>query len=201
MYSARTRRVSEQQSPMQVSPPGLDEAIKRASGRAMQYEYQMKDLESKLAENLSNFRAIDSLLQEAFLGLQSNSQRAERALNIHVPHIYKELDQSNEALTDLADRLPTIRTQVAHIHTLYDSGRAKAQHLVSELEWLNTDFYERWRAVIFTTTSPVSWRWKAFMRFLFLLSFLACTWMAWIVLRGAYRAHRHRLVWGERLMS
>jgi hypothetical protein len=68
---------------------GLEGALKRISKQTMQYEYQMKDLEvcalcfsvrmtiykflyikAKLSENLSNFRALDSLLQEAFSGLQ-----------------------------------------------------------------------------------------------------------------------------------
>lgn len=38
-------------------------------------------------------------------------------------------------------------------------------------------------------------------RLLFALIFVACMWIAWITLRGAVRAHRQRLVWGERLMS
>lgn len=77
----------------------------------------------------------------------------------------------------------------------------QAQILVSDLTWLNTEFYERWRRIIFTSTSPVSWRWKVYMRLLFIISFLVCARLFWIALIGAYRAHRHRLVWGEKLMS
>ena len=77
----------------------------------------------------------------------------------------------------------------------------QAQKLVADLEWLDTDFYERWRAIIFTSSSPVSWRWKALMRLLFAVSFMVFAYMSWIALGGAYRAHRQRLVWGERLMS
>jgi len=84
---------------------------------------------------------------------------------------------------------------------VYDSGRRKAQSLVSDLVWLNTDFYERWRVIIFTSSSPVSWRWKALMRVFFAVSFVACAVLALIAVRGGYRAHKQRLVWGERLMS
>ncbi|TFK39805.1 hypothetical protein BDQ12DRAFT_681254 [Crucibulum laeve] len=187
--------------PAHVSTSRLEAVLKRASKQAVQYEYQMKDIESRLSENLSNFRAIDSLLQEAFTGLQRNSRRAERALQNQVPHITTELDESMEALTTLAETLPTIKTQVADIQVMYDSGRAKAQALVSDLTWLNTEFYERWRSIIFTSKSPISWRWKVFMRFLFAISFVLCASLCWVALSGAYRAHRHRLVWGEKLMS
>ena len=77
---------------------------------------------------------------------------------------------------------------------------SQAKDLVHDLEWLNTDFYERWRTAIFTADSPVSWRWKAGMRLIFAICFAVAAWLAWIALRGAYRAHRQRLVWGERLM-
>jgi chromosome segregation ATPase len=178
----------------------LGAALRRLSKQAGKYEYQMKDLESKLAENLSNFRAIDSLLQESLAGLQRNAKRADRALNLEVPHINSELDSSEEALTELVETLPAIQSQVSAIRLVYDSGRQKAKELVADLEWLNTEFYERWRKIIFTSSSPVSWRWKALMRFFFVVSFIIFTWLAWIVLRGAYRAHRVRVIWGEKLM-
>ena len=100
---------------------------------------------------------------------------------------------------------------------MYDSGRNKvrfhrsnlpcsltplqAQNLVADLSWLDTDFYERWRRIIFTSSSPVSWRWKALMRITFTVSFVVVAYLTWIALGGVYRAHRQRLVWGERLMS
>jgi len=179
----------------------LEDALNKASARASLYELEMKGLETNLAENLSNFRAVDSLLQETFTGLHRNADRADRALNSHVPHINSALDNSREELTDLAETLPIIRTEVSDIRQVYDSGRQKAQKLVADLEWLDTDFYERWRAIIFTSSSPVSWRWKALMRLLFAVSFMVFAYMSWIALRGAYRAHRQRLVWGERLLS
>lgn len=149
------------------------------------------------------------------------------ALNTQIPHISEELDESLDALAELAEALPTIRTQVADIRRVYTSGRQKVHHyllpfpsgssnarclilpfactqaqsLVDDLTWLNTEFYERWRTIIFTPNSPVSLRWKALMRLVFAISFLMCTWLAWIALSGAYRAHRQRLVWGDRLMS
>jgi len=187
--------------PAYVSSSKLEAAVEKASRRILRYERQMKDLESRLSENLSNFRAIDSILQESFSGIQRNARRAERAIQTHVPHINSELDESMKVLSELAGTLPTIQSQVADIRVVYDSGRNQARSLVSDLRWLNTEFYERWRCIVFTSTSPVSWRWKASMRFLFALSFIACTYLVWLLLSGAYRAHRHRLVWGERLMS
>ncbi|KAJ7043671.1 hypothetical protein C8F04DRAFT_1072915 [Mycena alexandri] len=184
-----------------VSTTKLEAALKKVSSQAAQYEHQMKDLESKLAESLSNFRAIDSLLQEAFSGLRRNAQRADQALGKQVSHITQELDSSMESLTQLAEDLPTIQTQVADIRKVYDSGRKKAQFLVTDLTWLNTEFYERWRLIIFTSSTPVSWRWKALMRVFFAVSFVAFVWLTWITVWGGYRAHRGGMVWGERLMS
>ncbi|KAJ7224238.1 hypothetical protein GGX14DRAFT_424770 [Mycena pura] len=179
----------------------LEAALNKASAQAAQYEHHMKDLESKLAESLSNFRAIDSLLQEALTGLRRDARHADYALNKQVPHITQELDASMHSLTQLAKDLPTIQSQVAEICAVYDSGQNKAQRLVSDLRWLNTEFYERWRLIIFTSSSPVSWRWKALMRVFFAISFLGFIWLTWIAVWGGYRAHRGGLLWGERLMS
>jgi len=179
----------------------LDDALNKVSTRTSEYELHMKGLETKLAENLSNFRAVDSLLQETFTGLRRNARRADHALQVNVPYINSELDETKDELTALAEKLPIIRSEVSNIRLVYDSGRRKAQELVSDLEWLDTDFYERWRTIIFTSSSPVSWRWKALMRLLFAVSFIMFAYTSYIALKGAYRAHRQRLVWGERLMS
>ncbi|KAJ6548303.1 hypothetical protein B0H10DRAFT_1932164 [Mycena sp. CBHHK59/15] len=187
--------------PAAISTAKLEAALKKVSNQAAQYEGQMKDLESKLSQSLSNFRAIDGLLQEAFTGLRRNAQRADHALNKQVPFITRELDGSMESLTHLAEDLPTIKSQVADIHAIYDSGRQKAQDLVTDLTWLNTEFYERWRLIIFTSSTPVSWRWKFLMRLFFAVSFVMSVWLTWITIWGGYRAHRGGLVWGERLMS
>ncbi|KAJ7066573.1 hypothetical protein C8F01DRAFT_1123730 [Mycena amicta] len=187
--------------PAAVSTHKLEELLRKVTAQAAQYEHQMKDIESKLAESLSNFRAIDGLLQEALTGLRRNAQRADHALNKQVPHITDELDVSIDSLNQLALDLPTIHSQVADIRAVYDSGRKKAQNLVADLTWLNTEFYERWRLIIFTSSSPVSWRWKTGMRFCFAVSFVAFVWLSWIAIMGGYRAHRGGLVWGERLMS
>jgi hypothetical protein len=69
------------------------------------------------------------------------------------------------------------------------------------LTWLNTEFYERWRMIIFTSSSPVSWRWKALMRVFFTVSFVAFVWLTLITIRGVVRAHRGGLVFGDRLMA
>ncbi|KAL0953847.1 hypothetical protein HGRIS_005023 [Hohenbuehelia grisea] len=184
-----------------ISTSRVEAALQRISKEAYQYEYKMQALESKLSENLSNFRAIDGLIQEAMGDVQQHTRQTSFALNSHMPYTSNQLDESLEVLEELGDTLPRTRKQVVDIRRVYDSGRQKAQLLVDDLTWLNTEFYERWRTIIFTSNSPVSLRWKALMRTLFAISFVACTWLVWIALCGAYRAHRQRLVWGDRLMS
>ncbi|KAJ7623182.1 hypothetical protein FB45DRAFT_837193 [Roridomyces roridus] len=184
-----------------VSTIKLEAALNKVSTQAAQYEHQMKDLESKLSESLSNFRAIDSLLQEAFNGLRRNAQRADHGLNKQVAHITQELESSMESLTQLTRDLPVIQSQVADIRAAYDSGRTKAQSLVSDLTWLNTEFYERWRIIIFTSASPVSWRWRLLMRAFFFWLFLVFVYLTWIAFWGGYRAHRGGFMFGEKLMS
>ncbi|KAF6761622.1 hypothetical protein DFP72DRAFT_879153 [Ephemerocybe angulata] len=200
-HAQQVRPSSQVYDPSASVAARLECTLKKVSQQASQYEGEMKDLESKLSENLSNFRAIDSLLSEAFTGLQRNTKRADRAINHQVPNIHRDLQESTEVLEELADTLPTVQTQVKDINSMYDSGRQKAELLVKDLEWLNTGFYERWRLIIFTSSTPVSLRWKIIMRTLFVLSFILCSWFSWIALKGAYRAHSHRLVWGDRLMS
>jgi len=129
------------------------------------------------------------------------SLKAEVAESRYVPRMEHQLTESEDILSELLDGLPKTRTQVKQIRQVYDSGRRKAQLLVADLEWLNLDWYDRWRKIIFTSSTPVSWRWKALMRLLFAVFFVVFAWVAWIALRGAYRAHRQRLVWGERVLS
>jgi len=161
----------------------------------------MKELESQLSQSLSNFRAIDSLFKEVSTGIKRNSKRADRALHSQIPAIETSLEESVDTLSDLAETLPTIQTQVKDIRAVYDSGREKAKNLVLDLVWLNTSFHERWRRTIFTPTAPVSGRWRAFMRFLFAISLFLCCTVVWIGVGGAYRAYKLKLFWGERLMS
>lgn len=174
--------------------------------------------------------ASTSLVKLSYPLLQRNTKRANRALNQQVPHITTELNECKDILEELSETLPTIRSQVQGIGDIYDSGRQKvgsprvhcffskvhvsdfflfifisvclqAKDLVDDLTWLNTEFYERWRLIIFTSSSPVSVRYKLIVRTLFAVSFVLCCWLSWVVLRGGYRAYRHRLVWGERLLS
>ncbi|KAG7093680.1 hypothetical protein E1B28_007338 [Marasmius oreades] len=194
-------RIHRPEYPISIPTSKLESSLKKMSKQAAQYEYQMKELEHKFSESLSNFRAVDSLLQEAFTGLKRTSRRAGRALNIQVPSISHDLEESLQVLNELNQSLPSIRTQVLEIRSLYDSGRDKAQSLVADLRWLNTSWYERWRRIIFTSSSPVSTQWKICMRLLFTISFVICCWLSWIALLGGYRAYRHKLVWGEKLMS
>ncbi|PFH51775.1 hypothetical protein AMATHDRAFT_58241 [Amanita thiersii Skay4041] len=192
------RKVSFDDKP---STGRLEAAVKLVSGRAQEYEYQLRAVESELSTTLSNFRAIDSIMREAYAGIEQHTLRANHALDVQAPYIAQELEDSEKSLTQLTETLPAVDTQVANIKSIYDTGRDEAQRLVDDLTWLNTDFYERWRRIIFTSSSPVSWRWKAVMRTLFAISFVICTVLFWIALSGAYRAHRHRLVWGDKLMS
>ncbi|KAF9475016.1 hypothetical protein BDN70DRAFT_908312 [Pholiota conissans] len=184
-----------------ISTAKIESTLTNAYKKNLQTEQSLKDLESRLSDNLSNFRAIDSILKDSFSGLQRTHKRAERALQRQIPDIKMELEESMDTLGDLAENLPTIQSQVQTIGEIYESGQQKAKALVADLTWLNTEFYERWRTIIFTPSSPVSRRWKAYIRSIFVVSFIICTWLFWIALKGAYRAHRHRLVWGEKLMS
>ena len=179
----------------------IEAALKRVSSRALQYEYQMKVLEVKLTENLGNFRAVEGLVQERISHVQRNSRRAEKALHSHVPSMSRDLELSMTTLEELELTLPHVRSQAIDARRAYDSGRKKAQILVSDLTWLNTDFHIRWRRIIFNTEVPVSERHQTLMRTLFMITTSICLWLAWISLRGVYRAHRQRLVWGERLIS
>ncbi|KAI0705196.1 hypothetical protein BC835DRAFT_1410076 [Cytidiella melzeri] len=195
----------------------FENAVASASRRAMQYEHQMKDFEasnvvkrllpslifvqSKLAEDLSNSRAIDTILREVVQGLQHTQRRSAAALSSTVPYVAHALQDDLAALQELGAQLPEIGRQVRHIREVYDRGRDKAKDLEESLEWLNTPVPLRLRTIIFTPNAPVSPRWKALIRFLFALVFSICMWIAWITLRGAVRAHRQRLVWGEGLMS
>ncbi|KAF9038439.1 hypothetical protein BJ165DRAFT_1407601 [Panaeolus papilionaceus] len=176
-------------------------ALNNLSKKSLKYEHLMKDLESRLMEDLGNFRRVDSLLQDVNSNLQGTLARSNRSVQIDVPQIKEELHQSMGVLNRLEKDLPETQSRVSDICYVYDSGQKKAVALVSDLTWLNTEFYERWRAIIFTSSSPVSWRWKACMRSLFIVSFIMCFWLSWIALLGAYRAHRHKLVWGDKLMS
>jgi len=179
----------------------LDNLLHDSSTRAMQYERQLKGLESKLSGHLSNSRTIDASLRQVYSGIQRNARRADRAIDIHVPHVNRAIDDALESLSQLEETLPKTRSQVAEIRSVYDSGRVKAQNVVDDLTWLTTSFYDRWRMIIFTSSSPVSFRVKLIMRLLFFVCFIACMYVVSITIRGAFKAHRHRLVWGDRLMS
>ncbi|KAG8221001.1 hypothetical protein J3R82DRAFT_2510 [Butyriboletus roseoflavus] len=179
----------------------INRQAKRALSRAVQFDTQIKDLDSKLREHLGNFRAIESSIKGALAELNRNIQRADQALSSDIPKLRDELEDSLLILQDLSTTLPHIRSRVANIRHAYDSGRTKAQELVASLMWLNTDFRERWRVIIFTSSAPVSLRWKALMRISFAILLVTFLWVAWVAISGAYRAHRQRLVWGERLMS
>ncbi|EPQ56344.1 hypothetical protein GLOTRDRAFT_128289 [Gloeophyllum trabeum ATCC 11539] len=184
-----------------VPTQSLDVVVDRTLSRAVGYERQLKEVESRLSEHLGNYRAIDGLLQEAITILRRNTARARKAETDYVPRMTAQLDSSLSLLSSLSSQLPTIRTQTLQVRAAYDAGRRKAQALVADLEWLNRDWYDRWRAAVFARDAPVSWRWRALMRALFAACVLVFLWGAWTAVRGAYRAHRHRLVWGERVLS
>ncbi|KAL4078591.1 hypothetical protein V8B97DRAFT_2002868 [Scleroderma yunnanense] len=184
-----------------VRGQSLDEVARRVAARAVQYDSELKNLDTKLRENLSNFRAIEGSIKDTLAELNKSEQRVDYALDTDTPRIREELERSLVVLEELSHKLPRIRSRVADIQSAYNSGRKRARELVNDLVWLNTDFHERWRLIIFTPSAPVSWRWKVIFRLLFGLVLLTFLWIAWVAIRGAYRAHRQRLVWGERLMS
>jgi len=179
----------------------LEFAAQAAVEWGLQHEYQIKELEAKLANDLSNSRAIHNLLDEALGSLDGHKQRLDRALSTHIPHIYRELKESMENLVDLQDRLPQIRAQVRTIREVYDSGRTKSQNLVHELEWKHSSFQDKCYRIIFTRSAPVSSLEVALFRLAFCLIFVLFAWQLGGALDGAYRAYRHRLVWGDKLIS
>ncbi|KIJ20897.1 hypothetical protein PAXINDRAFT_174292 [Paxillus involutus ATCC 200175] len=181
--------------------PDMVAQAKRVLSRTMHYDSQIKDLDSSLREHLGNFRAIEISIKDALAELNRNTQRADQALSVDIPKLKDELQGSLVILQDLSTTLPRIRLRVANIRRAYNSGRTKAQELVSDLTWLNNDFHERWKLIIFTSSAPVSWRWKAAMRIWFAILLVTFMWVAWVAISGAYRAHRQGLLWGERLMS
>ena len=73
--------------------------------------------------------------------------------------------------------------------------------LAQDLRWLNRGWYERWYQVTFTSRGPVSWQWRVTLRVISALAIMILAWMTSVALLGATRAHRQRLVWGERLPS
>ncbi|KAI0731315.1 hypothetical protein C8Q76DRAFT_613968 [Earliella scabrosa] len=182
-------------------PRNLCIALESASKRSSFYERQIKDLEGKLSLDLSNSRAIENLLHEVFTGIQQTRDRTDFSLAHTVPHINDTLEEDLAVLVELEEQLPEIGSQIRDIRKVYDRGRDKAQQLMASLEWLNTPVSQRLRTIIFTPNAPVGKRWKVLVRTVFALVFLACMWIAWITLRGAVRAHRQGLMWGERLMS
>ncbi|OSD02940.1 hypothetical protein PYCCODRAFT_1388999 [Trametes coccinea BRFM310] len=182
-------------------PRNLCAALESASRRTSLHERQIKDLESKLTLELSNSRAIENLLHEMFNSIRQTSERAHFASNTTVPHIESSLEEDLVVLNELEEQLPEVGSQIRDIRAVYDRGRDKARDLMASLEWLNTPISQRLRAIIFTPNAPVSKKWKFAVRALFTLVFCMCMWIAWITLRGAVRAHRQRLMWGERLMS
>ncbi|KAF8492972.1 hypothetical protein F5888DRAFT_1618410 [Russula emetica] len=166
------------------------------------YEPELKDLEEKLLEGLSNCRALESVIRDSFTSIKRKYRRAgQDTLRTSVPQIDDELAESLRVLAELEARLPVIRTQAIKIQLMYDSGRQKAEALAQDLRWLNRGWYERWYQVTLTSRGPVSWRWRATLRILSALAFVILAWMTSVALLGATRAHHQRLVWGERLPS
>ncbi|KAI0291038.1 hypothetical protein B0F90DRAFT_1781249 [Multifurca ochricompacta] len=171
-------------------------------GSATYDEHDLKDLEEKLLEGLSNCRALEGTIREYFTSIKRNYRRVGRdTLRTSVPQIDDELAESLRVLAELEARLPAIRTQAAQVRQVYDSGRQKAEAVARDLRWLNRGWYERGYKVVFTSKSPVSWRWRATLRTLLAFTFIVAAWMFWVALLGVTRAHRQRLVWGERLPS
>jgi len=170
--------------------------------RSTTYEHELKELEEKLLEGLSNCRALEGIIRDSFTSIKRKYRRAgQDTLRTSVPQIDDELAESLRVLAELEARLPAIRIQASQVQLVYDSGRRKAEALAQDLRWLNRSWYERWYEAIFTSRGPVSWRLRATMRIFFALAFMVVAWMISVALLGATHAHRQRLVWGERLPS
>ncbi|KAI0000833.1 hypothetical protein BJV74DRAFT_820941 [Russula compacta] len=179
-----------------------DSLLETSSQRSATYEHELKDLEERLLEGLSNCRTLEGIISDSFTSIKRKYRRAGHdTLRKSVPQIDEELAESLRVLAELEARLPAIRTQATQVQRLYDSGRHKAESLRWDLRWLNRGWYERWYEIIFASGGPVSWRSRATLRTVFALAFMVVVWMISIALLGATRAHRQRLVWGERLPS
>ncbi|KAI0734026.1 hypothetical protein C8Q72DRAFT_809769 [Fomitopsis betulina] len=171
------------------------------SRRTQHYEQGIQDFESRLAINLSNSRAITTLLHEAKSVLEQHQHQAAVALKTTMPHMEQSLAEDFAALEQLDLHLPLVQEELLCIGHVYDRGQIKAQELVVDLEWLDSPLTTRLSKILFTASAPVSSRVKAIFRTLFALAFFLGVWIAWLTLEGAVRAHRQRLVWGERLLS
>jgi hypothetical protein len=195
--SSSTFDAESASSPMEPSSLPITPLRKSAA-----FEPELKDLEERLLEGLSNCRALESVIRDSFTSIKWKYRRAgQDTLRTSVPQIDEELAESLRVLAELEARLPVIRTQAIKIQLMYDSGRQKAEALAQDLRWLNRGWYERWYQVTFTSKGPVSWRWRSTLRILSVLAFMILAWMTTVALLGATHAHRQRLVWGERLPS
>ncbi|EJD07693.1 uncharacterized protein FOMMEDRAFT_73016, partial [Fomitiporia mediterranea MF3/22] len=164
---------------------------------------------AELASALSNSRAVHHLLVEALGSIESNRQRVDRALTQHIPHIYTELNNSMLSLQTLQSRLPELRSQIHAIRSAYDSGRSKAQTLQHELEWKRAPIQEKLLRVALARPGdeegmkkiPVKRSEVVLVRIVLVICMLVICWQLGGALDGAYRAYRHRLVWGDKLIS
>ncbi|KAH9970988.1 hypothetical protein BGW80DRAFT_1324883 [Lactifluus volemus] len=177
-----------------------DSVFEASLRRSAAYEHELKDLEERLLEGLSNCRALEGIIHDSFNSIKRKYRRVGQDMT-HVPEIDHELAESLRVLAELEARLPAIRTQAAQVRLVYDSSRQKAEALAHDLRWLNRGWHKRCYEIIFTSESPVSWKWRTTLRTLFALASMVAVWMIWVALLGVTRAHRQRLVWGERLPS
>ncbi|KAF8634548.1 hypothetical protein AX17_004139 [Amanita inopinata Kibby_2008] len=113
-----------------VTTNRLEAAVRQASKRTQEYEDQMRSVESDMSTTLSNFRAIDSMMREAYTGIEQHNLRANRALDIQVPYIDRELEESEKSLVELDVALPAVNSQVAEIRAMYDSGRKEVRYAI-----------------------------------------------------------------------
>ncbi|KAI9509128.1 hypothetical protein F5148DRAFT_1189935 [Russula earlei] len=169
--------------------------LERPIRRSSTYEHELKDLEERLVESLSNCRALEDIIRDSFTSIKRKYRRGQDTLLTSVPQIDDELAESLRVLAELEARLPAIRAQATQVQLVYDSGRQKAEVLVRDLRWLNRGWYERWYEAIFTSRGPSRCAHCSDFALLFV------AWMILVALLEATRAHRQRLVWGERLPS
>ncbi len=77
----------------------------------------------------------------------------------------------------------------------------QAKELTADLEWRQSSITDKGRRILLTRTAPISAFEIAIIRTIVYISFLVFAWRFGVALEGAYRAYRHRLVWGDKLLS
>ena len=87
------------------------------------------------------------------------------------------------------------------IYPAYFLCDKQAGQLVTELEWKQSSFQDKCYRIVFTRSAPVSNTEVALFRLSFCILFVLFAFQLGGAMDGALRAYRHRLVWGDKLIS